>query len=155
MIIRTVNKNDIPALTELFNNCVRQIAPEKYTPEQIDAWAASTSDGESFNKFILEPTTFVAETNNLILGFAGVTTAGYLASLYVRGDRNRQGIGSRLLIHIIEYARVNNIYRLYTEASVFSKPLFEKFGFAIYEEEDVTRNGIVFHRYLMEKFLVN
>lgn len=153
MMIRMANDTDILVLAELFNNCIKQIAPEKYSPEQVSAWAASAANQESFNKFIFEPTTFIAETNNLILGFGGVTTAGYLASLYVRGDRNRQGIGSRLLTHIIEYAGSNNCDRLYTEASEFSKPLFKKFGFEIYEEEKVERNGVVFHRYLMQKFL--
>ena len=153
MIIRTANQSDLPALAEVFKNSIRKIAPEEYCREQVEAWAASASNRESFSKFILEPTTFIAETDNLILGFGGVTTAGYLASLYVRGDRYRQGIGSRLLIHIIKYTCGNNCHRLYTEASEFSKPLFEKFGFETYEEEDIERNSVIFHRYLMQKFL--
>jgi putative acetyltransferase len=151
MTVRKVTKSDIPVLAKLFDNSVRQVAPQQYSPQQVAAWAASSSDMESFSKFILEPTTFVAEIDNLILGFGGVTTAGYLVSLYVRGDYNRQGIGSQLLTKIIEYAGANNIDRLYTEASEFSKPLFEKFGFEVCGEEEVTRNGIIFHRYLMQK----
>ena len=152
MIIRMAIKADIPALATLFENSVRQIASQQYSPEQVLAWANSSQDTESFSKFILEATTFVAEANNLILGFGGINKTGYLSSLYVRGDYNRQGIGSQLLDRIIEYARVNNIYRLYTEASEFSKPLFGKFGFETYEEEEVKRNGVIFHRYLMQKF---
>lgn len=152
-MIRTANQSDLPVLAELFDNSVRKIAPEEYSPKQVDAWAASASDRESFSKLILEPTTFIVETDNLILGFGGVTTTGYIASLYVRGDRNRQGIGSRLLTKIIEYSCNNNCHRLYTKASEFSKPLFEKFGFETYAEEDIERNSVIFHRYLMQKFL--
>ena len=153
MNIRKATKYDIPALAELFNNSVQQIVPQEYSSEQVIAWTASTSNLESFSKFILEPLTFVAEADNLILGFGGVDKSGYLSSLYVRGDYNRQGIGSQLLTKIITYAQINRIARLYSYASEFSKPLLEKFCFKVYGEEDISRNGIIFHRYLMEKLL--
>ncbi len=153
MIIRTAVESDIPALAKLFNNSVKQIAPQKYSAKQVKAWAASSTDIKSFSKFILEPTTFVAEDKSLILGFGGITKLGYLTSLYVRGDYNRKGVGSKLLEKILEYSRVNQCDRIYTEASEFSKPLFEKFSFEIYGEERVERNGVSFERYLMQKFL--
>ena len=153
MIIRQANENDIPVLAELFEDSVRQIAPEQYSPAQVAAWAASAANVESFGRFILESTTFIVETDDLMLGFGGVTKPGYLSSLYVRGGYNRQGVGSRLLTQILEYARTDNISRLYTKASEFSKPLFEKFAFKIYDEVDIERNDVVFHRYLMQRFL--
>ena len=150
-LLRTAIESDLPALAKLFNDSVRQIAPQKYSPEQVDAWAVSAMDTNFFSRFILESTTFIAEENDLILGFGGITTAGQITSLYVRGDFNRKGIGSRLLKKILEYARINQCDRLYTEASEFSKPLFKKFGFEIYGEEETIRNGVQFQRYLMQK----
>ena len=153
LLIKTAIESDLPALAKLFDDSVRRIAPQKYSPEQVDAWAASAMDTKFFSKFVLESTTFIAEENDLILGFGGITTAGQITSLYVRGDFNRKGVGSKLLKKIIEYARTNKCDRLYTEASEFSKPLFEKFGLEVYEEEEVIRNGIQFQRYLMQKFI--
>ena len=152
MIVRTAISSDIPALAELYRNSVRKIAPQQYSPAQVEAWAAFATETESFTKFILEATTFIAEENNLIVGFGGITLEGHLTALYVRGDYNRQGIGSKLLTEILEYACTHQWERIYSEASEFSKPLFEKFGFKIYGEEQVKRNGVLFHRYLMERF---
>ena len=151
MIVRTAISSDIPVLAELYHHSVREIAPQQYSPAQVAAWAAFATDTESFRRFILEATTFIAEENNLILGFGGITVEGHLTSLYVRGDYNRKGVGSKLLTEILEYARIHQCDRIYGEASEFSKPLFEKFGFETYGEEEVEKNGILFHRYLMQR----
>ena len=64
MIVRTAIKEDIPALAELYRNSVSKIAPQQYSPAQVEAWAAFATETESFTKFILEATTFIAEENN-------------------------------------------------------------------------------------------
>ncbi len=151
MIIRTAIESDIPALAKLYSHSVKAIAPGQYSQEQVQVWASFSEETESFRRFILEPTTFVAEKTLLLLGFSGVTHKGHIASLYVHGDYNRQGIGSLLLDSVIEYAQINGINQLHSEASEFSKPLFEKFGFSSYATEKVIRNGVLFQRYLMRR----
>ena len=153
LTIRRAIKSDLEALAELFADSVGQIAPQQYSPQQVLAWANSASDLESFGRSVFQGTIFVAETKGLLLGFGGIQDTGYLSHLYVRGDYHRQGIGSSLLARIIKHARVCKLDRLYTEASEFSKLLFLKSGWELYAEEDVTRNNITFHRYLMQVFL--
>jgi hypothetical protein len=41
--------------------------------------------------------------------------------------------------------------RLHTEASEFSKPLFEKFGFETIEVEHMVQKGVEFKRYRMQR----
>lgn len=149
--LRIATESDVIALAELFYQSVVTVAPQQYSAKQVQAWASFSRNIESFSKFILEPTTFIAEENDRLLGFAGITADGHLTSLYVRGDYNRQGIGSKLLNKIIEYSQINKIDQLYCEASKFSKPLFEKFGFVVYELEQVEINGVLFQRYLMNR----
>jgi putative acetyltransferase len=153
MKIRAATASDIPELAALYRHSVKAIAPQRYSTEQVEAWAYFPSDTESFRNFILEPTTFIAEAGGTISGFSGVEENGHIASLYVHGDYNRQGIGSRLLEAVIEYAKINKIPRLYTEASQFSRALFEKFEFQISGTDKVMREGAWFQRYLMEKLL--
>lgn len=150
MKIRVATVLDIPALAEVYRDSVKAIAPQRYLPEQVEAWVYFPSDTAAFNNFIFNPTTFVAELDGIIVGFSGVEENGHIASLYVRGDYNRQGIGSRLLENVIQYAKSHNIPQLYTEASEFSRALFNKFGFQVSETENVIREGVWFHRYLME-----
>lgn len=151
MHIRIAVESDLPELADLFTGTVQNLAPQYYTPEQVAAWAASPADPEKFRDFILQPTTFVAEMDRIV-GFAGVTETGYVASLFVHADFQRQGVGSQLLTQIFLYAEQHSIDRLYTAASAFSRPLFEKFGFTVYERERVARNGVWFERDLMQRF---
>jgi putative acetyltransferase len=150
MMIRVATESDLLELGEIYSHSVTTIAPQLYSDKQVKIWASFPSDIEVFKKIILEPTTFVAVEGNEILGFAGISDKGHVASFYVRGDRCRQGIGTRLMSTVLAYAKTNKIYRLYSEASEFSRPLFEKMGFDIYGTEDVERNGVSFHRYLVQ-----
>ena len=49
----------------------------------------------------------------------------------------------------MDRARAQGIRRLRTEASVFSRPVFERMGFSLDEVEVVERRGAIFQRYRM------
>lgn len=151
MDIRVATEADLPALSNLFRETVLQTAPEAYSPSQARAWAETALDQTRFRALIFNVTTFVAEDSNGIVGFVGLGQDGYVASLYVRCDRLRQGVGSALMQKILEQSRCDRLLRLYTEASEFSRGLFAKFGFQLYDTEIVERSGVNFTRYLMEK----
>jgi putative acetyltransferase len=119
----------------------------------VRTWAAGPNDHARFRTFILGVTTFVAEDQGCLLGFCGLGADGHLASLYVDGVEGRKGIGSKLLDKAIGEACARGILALHTEASEFSKPLFEKFGFETFEIEHVTRHGVPFNRYRMQRTL--
>ena len=155
MQIRPAATDDIAQLADLFEQSVRAIAPTHYTAEQVEAWASTPNNRDRFQTFILGGETVVAEdpTTQTLLGFGSVHSTGYLSALYVRHDCTRQGIGSRLLETLIAIAQTQNADSLFTEASEFSRPLFAQFGFVVYDTENVERNGIQFHRYLMQRQL--
>jgi putative acetyltransferase len=111
------------------------------------------SDPARLRKFVLGVKTYVAEDNGRLVGLCGLAADGHLASLYVDGAEGRKGIGSMLLDNAICEARARGLVRLYTEASEFSKPLFEKFGFDTFEIEHVIREGVEFKRYRMQRTL--
>lgn len=154
MIIRVATQLDLPELAKLYSESVQAIAPGHYSSEQVKVWAAFSADPDFFCQFILEPTTFVAEAANTILGFAGIKDDGHITAVYVHRNYLRQGIGSRLLKAVLEYAQSQKINLLYSEASEFSKPLFEKLGFEAYATEQVVRNNVLFQRYLVRKYLL-
>ena len=54
---------------------------------------------------------------------------------------------------VLDYGQKFRMPRLYGEASEFSLGLFKKFGFHVYDTEVVDRQGIQFHRYLVERHL--
>lgn len=86
-----------------------------------------------------------------MVGFAGLETNGHVASVYVRQDCIRQGVGSYLLSYLLSQAQGMTLDRLYAEASHLSLGLFLKHGFCHYATETVERDGVTFDRYLVEK----
>ncbi|MGB3789322.1 MAG: GNAT family N-acetyltransferase [Phormidesmis sp.] len=152
MNIRLAHESDLPELAALFRQTVLSNAPEHYTQTQTEVWASFASDVDYFHQFVLKVNTLVAVDDTGILGFAGISEEGHVASAYVRCDRLHQGIGSSLMHAILTYAQNQQIKRLHAEASKFSLGLFQKFGFRLYDTELVKRQGVTFHRYLVERY---
>ena len=153
MNIRLAHESDLPELAALFQQTVLTNAPEHYTQRQTETWAAFAKDAAHFRQFILSVNTFVAVDKDDFLGFAGISDIGHVASAYVRCDRIRRGIGSALMRTVLSYAQQQEMNRLYAEASEFSLGLFQQFGFHLYDTEVVVRQGVTFHRYLVERYL--
>lgn len=151
MTIRLAQDTDVPELMRLYRETVLAIAPQAYTPAQTQAWAAFADETEAFQRFIQQAKTYVVEDESGMIGFAGLAPDGYVSAVYVRGDRIRQGIGSRLMQCLLDEAIHQHIPRLYAEASEFSLGLFQKFGFRHYETERCDRHGVQFSRYLVER----
>lgn len=153
MHIRTATEADLPTLATLYRDTVLINAPQHYTPAQTTAWATIDAESDRFRQFILGVTTYIAETDLGMLGFAGLDDNGHVVSTYVRHDCLHQGIGSVLMQAVLVHAQEKHIDRLYAEASEFSLGLFQKFGFSQYATEVVDRHGAQFTRYLVEKIL--
>lgn len=151
MQIRLAQPEDVPALATLYRETVFAHGPQHYTPAQIDAWAAFGQDTPPFRQFILGAATYLAEDDRGVVGFAGLETNGHVASVYVRQDCIRQGVGSYLLSYLLSQAQGMTLDRLYAEASHLSLGLFLKHGFCHYATETVERDGVTFDRYLVEK----
>jgi len=149
--IRTATERDLPTLAERFAGTVRAIGPEHYDAAEVEDWASRASKPERFRNFILGPRTFVAEDTSGIIGFAGIEPTGHIASLYVRRDRVRRGVGTRLLRTVLDHAERHGIDPLTAEASVFSLPLFRRFGFHVDQTERVEKDGAAFTKYFVRK----
>lgn len=149
--IRIAAEDDLPSLAMLYTDAVRTTGPSAYSTQQVESWAATVDDADRFRDFILRPTTYVAVEDDQPVGFAGIEDDGHVTSVYLRGDRQRRGIGAQLMHVILDHARQANIDRLYAEASEFSLPLFLKIGFESIGTEKVERNGSIFLRHLVER----
>ena len=153
MHFRLATADDLPALAELYAYTVRKMGPALYTEDQVRVWSASPADAERFRRFVLNAHTLVAmvEDSAYPVGFAGLEPHGRIASLYVHADYCRRGIGSNLLAALLEKAQADGLTHLRTEASKFSRPVFERFGFKLDEVERGMHNGVPFMRFLMSR----
>jgi putative acetyltransferase len=151
--IRHADADDLTRLADLYESSVRSLGPQRYSTEQVEAWAGFARDREAFRAKTLGATCLVGEQDGEIVGFVTLEPQGHIGLLYVRGDRGRRGIGRALLARALELADERGLRRITTIAGELSGGLFERFGFTPYEVEESEHGGVVFRRVLMERRL--
>lgn len=152
--IRAFTGRDLPGLARVYRDAIRGIGAEYYTRDQIAAWSSFADDTEDFRQWIEGSATFVAVLDAVSpAGFAGLEPAGRVSALFVAPEVMGQGIGAALLGRVVEEARARSLTRLTTDASEFSQPLFQKFGFRLRHKEATSFKGVAFERYVMDMSL--
>ena len=151
MTLRPARPDDAATLGALFADAIRTTGPEHYTAEQVEAWAASAADPAVYGRRILGARVTVAEDDTGAVGFVALGRDGHVAALFVRGDRQRRGVGRALLAALVEQAHADGVDRLHAEASVFSLPLFLSAGFVVVGRDVIERGGVEIERALVER----
>jgi putative acetyltransferase len=151
--IRPYAAADVPRLTSLFRASVRDIASRDYTAAQVRAWASCITDEDKFGQKCETKSTWVAEIGGRIAGFSDLELDGHIDMLYVHPDFQQRGVARALLKHIEEAARTNGLRRLYAEASITARPIFETMGFRTVVPQTVSVGGESMINYRMEKRL--
>lgn len=146
MEIRTYRPGDCPALAALFYHTVHTVNAADYTPEQLAAWAPEAADLDAWDRSFRAHHTLVAVEGETVLGF-GDMDGGYLDRLYVRADRQGQGVGS-VLCALLERAAGG---RVVTHASITARPFFERRGYRVVRKQRVERRGVLLTNFVMEK----
>lgn len=151
--IRPYATSDASALTSLFRSSVREIASRDYTASQIRQWAPDRIDEIRFGQKCTSRPTWITEVEGRIAAFSDLEPDGHVDMLYVHPEFQRRGVARALLKHIEETARAARLRRLYTEASITARPLFEAVGFRTIVPQTVTIRGVSMTNYRMEKWL--
>jgi putative acetyltransferase len=153
MSIREYKLSDTKAIMKLFYDTIHEINIGDYTQEQVDAWAPKNMDYEVWHKRLQAKLPYIAEDNGEIVGFGELESDGHIDCFYCHSKYQRKGIGSKLLNYIENTAKLQEIKRLYTEASITAKPFFENKGFSLVKEQQVERRGVWLKNYVIEKYL--
>ncbi len=149
--IRKYSTSDLPYIRDIYRKAIRQIGNTAYSKDQVAAWSSFPEDTDAFRKWVEEADSFVAtdERGNCI-GFGGWEKTGRISALFVHPGHMRKGVGSMILSHLIKQAEAEKLHTTTTEASEFSKPLFEKYGFTVVEIESTEFKNVKFQRYVMQ-----
>ena len=151
--IRLYAAEDLEMLIALFNGAVRRVASRHYTPAQIAAWAPETPDRAAWAARLSGRPTLVAEINGVIAGFSDLEPDGHIDMLFVDAGHQGRGVAGALLDRIEAMAREQGLERLFTEASITARPVFEHRGFRVEAAQDVALRGQTFRTYRMAKAL--
>lgn len=134
--LRHATPEDIPVLKTLFTDTVLRTNRKDYTQEEVEDWAACADKPGHWKELIAtHHFTLAEEYPGHTVGFAAVRPDGYLHSMFVHHDFQRQGIASLLLEDMEKYARLQGVSYITSEVSLTARPFFESKGYTIVEKQ--------------------
>ncbi|HVY55301.1 MAG TPA: GNAT family N-acetyltransferase [Thermodesulfobacteriota bacterium] len=151
--IRRYRPEDAEAISILYEKSVREIAIEKYTPEEVEAWASYADEIEELRYRLAEGLTLVAEADESLVAFGQLKPIDHIAFLYTLKDYSRKGVASGIYKRLEDHAVMKGAKYLTTDASRVSKPLFEKLGFSLECPVVEKRKGVELECFKMRKEL--
>jgi putative acetyltransferase len=151
--IRRFRPQDAPQIAQLFHDTVHEINIKHYSLEQVNAWAPDDLYFRNWAEVCSHRLTYVAEDNGTIAGFAELEPNGHINCFYCHKDYQGCGVGRQLYQAIATQALELGVTRLFVEASITAKPFFERMGFSVIQQQEVTCRGQVFINYQMEQYL--
>lgn len=148
---------DIPALTQMVGETIVRVNSRDYDPQQIRAWADRATDLSRWEELFGSGLAFFAARDDGfrggVAGVVSVDAQGYLHSLFVRADRQGQGVATDLLRTAVEYARGCGACRMYSEVSRTARPFFLRRGWKEIAEQKVQVGGVRMTNFRMERSL--
>ena len=149
--VRRLNSNDHDALVEIYRQAVLGSTAKLYSEAQQWAWAEQSN---TLRSLLPEGEGWVIRNQrDEPIAFSLRYPTDRLALLYSHPGAQRQGCG-RLLINAIEQAaKADAVRALRTEASLISRPLFERLGWQVSWREELRIGGVPFQRFRMHKQL--
>lgn len=152
-VIRAYDPSDLAALVGIFTASVHKLAAAHYSPAQRRAWAPSNPQLDPWRQRLAGLRTLVAEIDAAPAGFVGYEDDGHIDLLFVSPQAPRRGLATALYHEAEARLRARGVDRVFTEASLVARPFFERQGFHIEAEQNVSRGGASFRRYAMIKAL--
>lgn len=151
--IRPWTPADTEELVEVFRRSVREVASKDYRQTQIEAWVLVPGEISSWAERMQSHITFVAEEDGRLIGFIQYDPPDHIDMVYVHPERQRIGVASALLGALENEAKERRVNLLNVEASITSRPFFERHGYVVLTPQIVQARGQDFLNYQMSKRL--
>lgn len=153
MNLRLFRPSDTEQIAQLFHDTIRSINKKDYTLKQVKAWAPDDIFFRNWEIKCSEKFTLVAESQEIITGFAQLENDGHIDCFYCHKNFQHQGVGKALYTGIENEAKKRNVSRMTVEASITAKPFFERMGFSLIREQSVEVRGENLKNFKMEKVI--
>jgi putative acetyltransferase len=157
LLVRSLKQDDWDQVIDTYADAVKTLATPLYRPEQIEAWAAYPSSHAAVREALGRGVGLVGTTAgrpSAVEAFALLDPLDRLALLYCRGRSSRMGLATRLVQGLEAHARQLGQTSMRTEASQLSRPLLERLGWKVEQEERILFAGELFLRWRMRTTLI-
>lgn len=166
LLILPYNQHLLRAVYDVFYQAVHTTCAQDYSEAQLDAWAPefTLELGKAFherlehNYCIVACLSFDAKDDvggsMQVVGFGSLTQEGHLDHLFVAPQMQGQGVGAELCHCLENVSAREGRSTITTDASISAKPFFEKLGFKVQQEQQVTVRGQTLTNYHLQKAMV-
>ena len=148
--IRPYRLSDEEQIKQLFQHTVHAIIGQDYSDNQVKIWIEE-GERNRLSRPLEKSHAYVAILNDQIVGFADITSEGYLDRFYVHKDFQRCGIASKLLAVLESKARELDVDNIIVDASLTAQPFFNAKGYSIIEKQSTIVQGVPFTIFKMNK----
>lgn len=146
MHVRKYQITDEDSTLMMISKSIRETNQKDYNQKQIEVW--SNIDKQKWKKSTLNNIALVAINSSGVIGFADMSTSGYLDHLFVHPKYQRQRIATSL-VNKLEQTITSSEYSTY--ASITAVPFFEKMGYHIIHTNRALLRNTYFLNYKMVK----
>jgi putative acetyltransferase len=154
MQIQAYTQGRSKQVVDLFHRSVHAISRDIYSDKQKQAWAPTPPDYEQWSARLLIKKPYLAIIEQKVAGFIELDPDGHIDCTYTDPVFQGLGVASALFNHIKIIAVSRGDKRLYVEASLVAKPLFEKWGFSLLHKNELVRCDTTLTNFTMELWLV-
>jgi putative acetyltransferase len=151
--IRLFEAEDAEQVAQLFHETVREVNLRDYSINQVRAWAPDDIHFRNWVEVCSSRFTYVADDEGVIAGFGELEPSGHIGCFYCHKNYQRCGVGRQIYQAIEAKAVELSVGQMFTEASITAKPFFQRMGFLVVKEQEVTCRGEIFVNYAMKKLL--
>jgi putative acetyltransferase len=156
MRLREYRDEDREATRGVFERAVHGNASAHYSAEQLEAWAPSPTAAPELLEWGTARSaavTFVAVEEGKVVGFGDLVVGPVFDMLYVDPAFARRGIATALIDRLCRLATEGGAEAIVTDASITARPVFERHGFVVLEEQTPVVRGIAMTNFRMRRLL--
>ena len=153
MNLRQISIKDQLELKKVYFDSIQSLDEKIYSQKQKRAWSSQAWDNPNFDKSITQGNGWLLSEKEMLIAFAIRYPRNRIALFYCKGNFQRKGLGSKLLLKLESEAKKEGLDSLTTEASLISYKLFIKNEWEIIRKEKIIINNIFFERYKMIKII--
>lgn len=143
MRVREATEEDRQAVFALHVAAARRLDTDRYTDEQLRAWARKDGGPEAYPVADPDRHLVVAEREGDVLGYGELDRSeGEVIAVYVHPDHQGSGVGSALLSHLEAVAEREGFDRLHLTASLNAVEFYEARGWERVERVTHDTGGV-------------
>ncbi len=153
-MLRPFILSDLEQTVSLFTQTVHIVSSSYYSPEEVEAWAPSHPDMNTWCDFFSDRYTLVMDVEGKIVGFGCLGIAGNtIDMLFTHHEHQCEGYGSAILSALETEALQRGHNEVFLTTSATAWPFYQKRGYTYCQSEKKTYGTIVFDCQILHKAL--